>query len=61
MPTDNIDTSFARAAAHRFTSETLKARYQALGIFEAGEPFYKHTSHCPGHPGCLSGLRVSHY
>jgi hypothetical protein len=45
VPTDDIDSTFARAAAHRFTSETLKARYQELGIFEAGEPFYPHSSY----------------
>ena len=27
VPTDDIDSTFARAVAHRFTSETLKARY----------------------------------
>lgn len=42
---DDIDATFARAAAHRFTSETLKARYQELGIFEAGQPFAPHSAH----------------
>eukprot|EP01047_Picozoa_sp_COSAG01_P004311 COSAG01_NODE_141_length_24253_cov_36.101130_23_plen_369_part_00 len=42
---DDVDSTFARAAAHRFTSETLKARYQELGIFEAGQSFYPHTAH----------------
>eukprot|EP01051_Picozoa_sp_SAG22_P002722 SAG22_NODE_124_length_18884_cov_34.149367_7_plen_697_part_00 len=45
VPAENIDDSYARAAAHRFTSETLKARYQALGIFEAGQPGYNHSAH----------------
>ena len=26
VPTDSIDSTFARTAAHRFTSETLKVR-----------------------------------
>lgn len=45
VPADDVDSTFARAAAHRFTSETLKARYQELGIFEAGQHFYPHTAH----------------
>jgi hypothetical protein len=41
----DLDSTFARAAAHRFTSETLKARYQELGIFAPGDAFYNHTCH----------------
>lgn len=45
VPTDDIDENFARAAAHRFTAETLKARYQKFGVFDAGQPFVPHTAY----------------
>lgn len=37
--------SFGRTAAHRFTSESLKGRYQEQGVFAEPAGFYNHTSY----------------